>query len=40
VKELALAAITTVEAADRLIREVYVPAHNARFAVGSATCFL
>jgi transposase len=33
VKELALAAITTVEAADRFIREVYMPAHNARFAV-------
>jgi transposase len=33
VKELALAGITTVEAANRFIREVYLPAHNARFAV-------
>jgi hypothetical protein len=33
VKELALAAISTVEAADRYLREVYVPAHNKRFAV-------
>lgn len=33
VKELALASITTVEAANRFIREVYLPAHNARFAV-------
>jgi transposase len=33
VKELALAGIATVEAADRFIREVYVPAHNARFMV-------
>jgi len=33
VKELALAGITEVEAADRFIREVYIPAHNARFAV-------
>jgi transposase len=33
VKELALAAITTVEAADHFIREVYVPAHNKQFAV-------
>ena len=33
VKELALAGITTVEAANRFIREVYVPAHNARFMV-------
>jgi transposase len=33
VKELALAAITTVEAANRFIREVYLPAHNARFMV-------
>jgi transposase len=31
-KELALAGITTVEAANRFIREVYLPAHNARFA--------
>jgi transposase InsO family protein len=33
VKELGLAAITTVEAADRFIRDVYLPAHNAQFAV-------
>jgi hypothetical protein len=33
VKELALAAITTVEAADRYLRDVYVPAHNKQFAV-------
>lgn len=33
VKELALAAISTVEAADRYLREVYVPAHNKQFAV-------
>jgi len=33
VKELALAGIATVEAANRFIREVYLPAHNARFAV-------
>jgi transposase len=33
VKELALAGITRVEAANRFIREVYLPAHNARFAV-------
>ena len=32
-KELALAAITTVEAANRFLREVYLPEHNARFAV-------
>jgi transposase len=32
-KELALEGITTVEAANRFIREVYLPAHNARFAV-------
>jgi transposase len=31
-KELALAGITTVEAANRFIREIYLPAHNARFA--------
>jgi transposase len=31
-KELKLAGITTIEAADRFIREVYLPAHNARFA--------
>jgi transposase len=31
-KELVLAGIGTVEAANRFIREVYLPAHNARFA--------
>ena len=31
-KELKLAGITDIEAANRLIREVYLPAHNARFA--------
>jgi len=33
VKELALASITTVEAANAFIRDVYLPAHNARFMV-------
>jgi len=33
VNELALAGITTVDAANAYIRDVYVPAHNARFAV-------
>src|SRR6201996_1290748 len=33
VKELALAEITTVEVANVFIRDVYLPAHNARFAV-------
>jgi transposase len=33
VKELALAAVTTVEAANRFIRDVYIPAHNIRFVV-------
>ncbi|WP_428538157.1 helix-turn-helix domain-containing protein [Rhodopila sp.] len=33
VKELALAGIGTVAAANDFIREVYIPAHNARFAV-------
>jgi transposase len=33
VKELALAAISTVEAADRYLRDVYIPAHNTQFAV-------
>jgi hypothetical protein len=33
VKELALASITTVGAANSFIRDVYLPAHNARFAV-------
>ena len=34
-KELALAGITTVEAANRFIAEAYLPAHNARFAVAA-----
>jgi hypothetical protein len=33
VKELALAGIGTLEAANRWLREVYIAAHNARFAV-------
>ncbi len=33
VKELKLAGIATVEAANAFIREVYLPGHNARFAV-------
>jgi transposase len=33
VKELALAGIATVEAANTFIRDVYIPGHNARFAV-------
>ena len=33
VKELALAGITTVAAANTFIREVYLPEHNARFSV-------
>jgi hypothetical protein len=33
VKELRLAGITTAEAANAFVREVYLPAHNARFAV-------
>jgi transposase len=32
-KELALAGITTVEAANLFVRDVYIPAHNARFAI-------
>ncbi len=32
-KELALAGIATVEAADAFLRDVYIPAHNARFSV-------
>jgi hypothetical protein len=31
-KELRLAGITDIEAANRFIRDVYLPAHNARFA--------
>ena len=33
VKELILAGIATVEAANRFLKDIYVPAHNARFAV-------
>jgi hypothetical protein len=33
IKELALARISTVEAANHFIRTVYIPDHNARFAV-------
>ena len=36
VKELRLAGITTVEAANAFIRNVYAPAYNARFAVEPA----
>jgi hypothetical protein len=36
VKELKLAGITTIDAADAFIRGVYLPAHNARFAVEPA----
>jgi transposase len=32
-KELALAGITTLAAANRFLREVYLPEHNARFAI-------
>jgi hypothetical protein len=32
-KELTLAGIATIEAANVFIRDIYVPAHNARFAV-------
>ena len=32
-KELALAGITTIAAADAYLRDVYIPAHNARFAI-------
>ena len=35
-KELALAGIATVEAANAFLRDVYLPAHNARFAVEAA----
>jgi hypothetical protein len=35
-KELKLAGITTMEAANAFIREVYLPEHNARFAVDPA----
>jgi transposase len=33
VKELALAGIDTIETANRFIRDCYIPAHNARFAL-------
>ncbi len=36
VKELKLAGITAIEAANAFIREVYLPAHNERFAVAPA----
>ena len=36
VKELALQRIASIEAADVFIREVFLPAHNARFAVKAA----
>jgi hypothetical protein len=36
-KELRLAGITTLEAANRFIAEVYLPRHNARFAVPAST---
>ncbi len=36
VKELRLAGITEIEAANAFIREVYLPEHNARFAVDPA----
>jgi transposase len=32
-KELALAKIVTIEAANAFLRDIYIPAHNARFAV-------
>ncbi len=35
-KEFALAGITTVEAANRFLKHVFIQAHNARFAVGAA----
>lgn len=34
-KEFALAGITTVEAANRFLKHVFIQAHNARFAVGA-----
>ena len=34
-KELALAGIDAIEAANAFIREVYIPAHNARFAIAA-----
>ncbi|CAN5554877.1 hypothetical protein BH23BAC4_BH23BAC4_02020 [soil metagenome] len=35
-KELKLAGITTVEAANRFLKEKYLAAHNARFAIAAA----
>src|ERR1700728_1858865 len=35
-KELKLTGIATIEAANAFIRDVYLPAHNARFAVDPA----
>ena len=35
-KELALAGVKDIEAANAFIREVYLPAHNARFAAKPA----
>ena len=35
-KELKLAGVTDIEAANAFIRDVYLPAHNARFAVPPA----
>jgi transposase len=34
-KELALAGVTTIEAANRWLREVYIAEHNARFAIAA-----
>src|SRR5208282_792151 len=36
VKELRLAGVSSLEAANAFIRDVYLPAHNARFAVLAA----
>jgi hypothetical protein len=36
IKELAKAGITAIDAANAWIREVYLPAHNARFAKPAA----
>ena len=36
VKELALAGMASIEEANAFIRDVYLPAHNARFAVPAA----
>ena len=36
-KELALAGVTTVEAANRFLAEVYLPEHNARFGVAPSS---